>query len=275
MNRGRFGSTCALGAWFWVLPLPGCLTPPEGALPEDLQVIDCTWTLAPDIPSWPGEGLIPFRREVVATVDRDGFASALYHTPEHLGTHVDAPAHFLAGGATIEELRARQLVAPAVVVDVRGSVDRDPDYTLQIADLEAWEQAHGPMPRDSIVLLLTGWGERWPDTSRVRNAGEDGVMHFPGFSPASLDWLLEHVEPRALGIDTLSVDPGRSRDFPVHKKGGGAGLFFLENVAHLEALPPRGSTMVVAPVKIEGATGGQARVLAFRRPGERKIHLSW
>ena len=113
------------------------------------------------------------------------------------------------------------------------------------------------------MLLHTGWGRHWNHKERYQGADVMGRLHFPGFSAAAVRFLLSERDVRGVGVDTLSVDYGLSRDFEVHHLLGAANRYGLENLAHLDELPPRGFYLVVAPIKIETGSGGQARVFAI------------
>lgn len=227
---------------------------------EFTHVIDLSHPLAAEAPVYPGEQTL----EVTVTkeFDRDGYFSRRFSSPEHFGTHLDAPIHFIGGQASVDQLTLDQLLAPAVVLDVTGQVRRDADYQLSSADLLAWEKVHGRIPSGAVILARTGWGRNWSDPSRYLNADPQGVLHFPGFSLAAVEWLLESRETVGLGIDTLSVDYGPSKSFPVHRATHSRGLYHLENLANLETLPPRGAFLIVAPLKLGGGSGAPARVFA-------------
>jgi len=212
---------------------------------------------------WPGRDYFPFRHRTLARLDPDGVYSGAYETPEHLGTHVDAPNHFEAGQPSVDQIDPRSLFGPAAVLDVSGQARRDRDYRLTVPDVLAWEDAHGRIPRGAIVLLHTGWAARFHDQKAYSGEDAEGRLHFPAFSREAADLLVRERGASALGVDTLSVDHGPSGDYPVHHVGNAAGRWFLENLAHLERLPPRGAYLVVAPIKIEGGSGGQARVFAL------------
>jgi kynurenine formamidase len=87
-------------------------------------------------------------------------------------------------------------------------------------------------------------------------------MHFPGYSAEAAKLLVEERHVKGLGIDTLSIDYGLSKDFAVHHIVNGAGCYGLENIARLEELPPRGFYVVAAPIKIETGSGGPTRLFA-------------
>ncbi len=223
-------------------------------------LVDLTHALATTSPAWPGAPHLEVKLEADYA---QGYFARHLSLPEHSGTHLDAPAHFIRGAATVDAIATDALRAEAVVVDVRAEVAKNADYAVRAADLEAWERAHGAMPERALVLARTGWDARWSDEARYRNADARGVMHFPGFSVEAMAWLVQH-HPGFVGagIDTLSIDPGASPDFAAHKKLLGAGKYGLENLTGLGALPARGATVVVAPLKLAGGSGAPARVLA-------------
>lgn len=224
------------------------------------RVVDLTWPLSPDIPTF--EGKPSFASKVDKTVEADGYFLSIVTVEEHTGTHVDAPVHFAPGTATVDQLPAAQLVGAAAVVDVTAAVAANPDYAVTVADLRAWEAQHGALGPGAIVLVRTGWGARWAEPARYRNPDAQGVMHFPGVSVEASKYLTERGV-RGLGIDTLSTDPGPSTTFAEHKQFLTAGGFHIENVAHLDQLPAAGATVVVAPLPFRGGSGAPARVLAL------------
>jgi kynurenine formamidase len=181
---------------------------------------------------------------------------------EHYGTHLDAPAHFPPGKATVDQIPPNKLFGPAVLLDARDEADKDADYRLPISQIEKWERAHGRIPPGAIVLLRTGWASRWPNAQKYRNQDQQGKMHFPGFSVEAAKMLVERGVS-GLGCDTLSIDYGASEDFSVHHFALGAGLYHLENLSDLSAVPETGAFLVVAPIKLEGGSGGPVRVFAL------------
>ncbi len=227
------------------------------------KAIDLTHPLNSKTPHWPGARYHPFRSEVIAELETDGVFSKVYCTPEHLGTHVDAPNHFERGQPALDEILLEDLMAPAVVIDLTAKADEDPDALLTLADVRRWEERNLAVPKKSIVLLRTGWAERIGDAEAYQNRDDAGRLHFPGFSPEAARYLIGERQARALGIDTLSIDAGISADFEVHHIVNGAGRYGLENVANLDRLPETGAFLIVAPLKATGASGGQARVFAF------------
>jgi kynurenine formamidase len=227
-----------------------------------LRVVDLTRPLHPGIPYWPGGGYGPFRYVQVNTFERDGKAAGLFEMPEHMGTHVDAPNHFVAGGASVDCLGIDRLLRPAVTFDIAERAATNASTVLDEADIEAWETRHGQVPRGSVALVRSGWGARWGNPSAFRNDG-DGVMRFPAISEAAAKRLVLMRGVVGIGVDTLSADNGEAPDSPCHRLVHGAGGFILENLANLELVPEQGAFVLIAPLPIVGGTGAPARVLAF------------
>lgn len=225
------------------------------------RVIDLSYAISDKLVPWPGDEK-GFEAKVNATVEKNGYYTRSFWMLEHYGTHLDAPAHFPPGTLTVDKIAPEKLFAPAVVLDVRSAAERDPDYQLTVKRIAEWEAKHGKIPAGAVVLLRTGWAARTPDVARYRNTDAKGVMHFPGFSLAAAKLLLER-RINGLGCDTLSIDPGNSPDFPVHRLVLGAQLYQLENLADLKDVPEAGAYLVVAPIKLEGGSGGAVRVFAL------------
>jgi kynurenine formamidase len=229
---------------------------------DRLKVIDLTHILNDKTPYWPGKDYQPFKLTTIATLEKDGVLSKTIFMPEHLGTHIDAPNHFGKDQPAVHQIGTEKLFAPGVVIDVSLQTESNPDFELQVSDIETWEKANGKIPDGAIVFLLTGWHRFWTNYDRYKNQDAMGQMHFPGYSADAAKFLVEKRRARGLGIDTLSMDPGTSKEFAVHHVVNGAGRYGLENVARLEELPPKGFYVIVAPLKIENGSGGPCRVFA-------------
>jgi kynurenine formamidase len=226
-----------------------------------VRIVDLSYAIHGKLPRWPGDTRV-FEAKTNASVRKDGYFTRSFWMLEHYGTHLDAPAHFSPGKQTVDQIPLEKLIGPAVVIDVRKEARNDADHRLTLARVARWEKQHGRIPRGAIVLLRTGWAARWPDEKRYRNMDARGVMHFPGYSVEAVRLLIRR-KVSGIGIDTMNVDYGASQDFAVHTISHGAGLYHLENLANLSALPESGAFLVVAPIKLAGGSGGPARVFAI------------
>jgi kynurenine formamidase len=228
-------------------------------------VVDLTHTLNGNIPTYDLTTDPPYQARTVATIAKDKYFARTISVPEHFGTHIDAPAHFVAGLWTVDQIPPERLVAPLAVLDVSNQAARNADYLISVEDIAHWEQLHGQIPLGAVVAARTGWASRWNSAKRYRNADAKGVLHFPGFSLDAAKFLLEGRKVVGLGIDTLSIDYGATHDFPVHQYALARSIYHLENVANLDQVPPKGAIVVVAPMKLEGGSGSPVRILALLR----------
>jgi kynurenine formamidase len=224
------------------------------------SVVDLTHVLCSGIPDYEGRNDV-FQYKTLVTIAKDGYTAGSFAMPEHYGTHMDAPSHFCAGAKSIDELPAEKLIVPCVVIDLRKEVQDDIDYRLTVGKIKSFE-GHGEIPPGAVVLLWTGWADRWSTPALYRNADAKGVMHFPGVGLEAADYLINTRHVAGLGIDTLSMDYGASSDFPVHKLALSKGLFLIENLDNLSLLPSRNAQLFLGPLRIKGGTGSPARVMA-------------
>jgi kynurenine formamidase len=199
------------------------------------------------------------------------YAAYAFSTPEHGGTHLDAPIHFAENGMTTDRVPLEQLVAPAVVIDASAKAAADPVYRLTREDVLAFERRHGRIGRGTIVLLRTGWSRRWPDRQAYfgdATPGDASKLRFPSYGTDAAELLVRDRAVAALGADVASIDYGPSTDFMVHRIAAAANVPGFENLTRLEELPPTGAIVIALPIKIEGGSGGPLRAIALvpRRP---------
>ncbi len=194
------------------------------------------------------------------------YSSNAFTSPEHGGTHLDAPIHFQIQGRTSESIPLEQLIAPAVVIDVSAKAEANADYLLSIEDVQAFEQEHGVIAAGTMVLLRTGWSKRWPDRRGYLGddtPGDASNLHFPSFGADAARLLVDERGVAAIGADVASIDGGQSKDFQVHRIAALANVPGFENLTGLEALPARGAFVIALPMKIEGGSGGPLRAVAL------------
>jgi kynurenine formamidase len=260
MRVQTFVAGCALAlALFLFAQRQGAMTLPSGFH----AVIDLTHEVGTRTPGFDASEV--FRAKTINTIEKDKYFGRSISLPEHFGTHIDAPAHFAKGLWTVDQIPTERLVAPLVVLDVRNQINGNPNYLISVEDIARWEKVNGHIPQGSVVLARTGWSSRWGSGKDYRNLDAKGVLHFPGYALDTAKFLVEARNVIGIGIDTLSVDTGSSEDFPVHQYSLSHSVYHLENVANLEHVPPAGAVVVVAPMKLEGGSGGPVRILALVR----------
>jgi kynurenine formamidase len=233
----------------------------EGIATGCTRVLDLSYPISEKLVPWPGDERW-FEAKVNASIEKDGYFTRSFWMLEHCGTHLDAPAHFPPGKATVDQIPVTRLLGPAVLFDVQREGATNADYQMPSEKVLEWEKKHGRVPEGAIALLRSGWAKRWPDARRYCNLDAQGRMHFPGFSMEAAKLLIERGIS-GLGCDTMSVEYGASEDFALHRLALGSGLYHLENLSDLSNLPESGAYLVVAPIKLEGGSGGPARVFAL------------
>ena len=239
-----------------------------------VEVVDLTQPLSEDTPVLrlpePFVNTPGLSRRELSRYDERGPAWAwdVLEIGEHVGTHFDAPIHWVTGrdGEDVASVPADRLVGPAVVLDFSAEAAEDPDFVLTLDHVRAFEANHGPLPEGGWLLLRTGWDARAHDEAAFLNADENGP-HTPGIDAECARWLAEESPLVGVGVETVGTDAGAAGGFdppfPVHSFLLGAGKYGLTQLANLARLPPAGAIVIVAPLKLVRGTGSPARVLAL------------
>jgi kynurenine formamidase len=252
---GAVGAGIALSA---ALPKPALAALP--AAPQ--RFVDLTHVLTDGFAVYPA--FAPPKRVTLATADGPlGVYANQWTFAEHSGTHLDVPSHFSAKGRNLDDISLDELIMPAVVLDISARAANDADTEVGVDDLRGFEASVGRIPDGSAVLVYSGWDSRIHDRTRYLNIGPDGKMHAPGFSVAAADWLLSNRKVRCVGVDTISLDPAQSTEYPFHRMWMPADKLGLEVLANLKALPPIGATLVIGAIPFEKGSGGPGRIFAI------------
>jgi kynurenine formamidase len=243
-------------AWVW-----------GGLVIDTAKLIDLTYTFDSSTIYWPTEHPFVHQFEHYGmTLGGYFYSSGKFAAPEHGGTHMDAPIHFSKDGISADQVPMAAMVGPAAVIDFSERAAIDPDAMLNEGDVRKWESAHGNIPDGAIVVARSGWGRYWPDKKSylgTNKFGDVAHLRFPGFSAGAAKFLLDHRKVAAIAIDTPSMDPGSSKDFPVHRLWLGAGKPGFENMAQADKLPESGATLFCIPMKIGKGTGAPTRIFAL------------
>lgn len=248
-----------------------------------IRIVDLTQTLSPDFPAIalpPEMGQCqPFRIEQVSAYDErgPGWYWNNFSCGEHTGTHFDAPIHWISGrdlpNNSVDTIPAQHFMAPACVIDCSAQSAADPDYLMTVADIEAFEAAHGRIPAGAWVLMRTDWSARWSkerDGEAYQNFDETG-QHTPGPSTEAVRFLVEERDVLGFGSEAIGTDAGQGYHlrppYPCHSLMHGAGKYGLQCLTNLNLLPPTGALVVAAPLKIENGSGSPLRVMALVEEG--------
>jgi kynurenine formamidase len=220
--------------------------------------VDMTHELSEDFPTFGGPPGIAYDK--LFDIASDGYNLYSLTINEHTGTHIDAPLHFSADGASVAEIPVSRLVCPLAVIDIAARAAEDPDTQVTPDDLRSWIAAHGPIPDGACVAMHSGWDAK---VGSPAFRGTDAGLSFPGFHIEATQMLMEETGAAAIAVDTLSLDFGKSADFATHYAWLPSGRYGIECLAGLAQVPAAGATLVVGAPKTRGGTGGPARIFAM------------
>lgn len=223
---------------------------------REFKIIDLTHTLSSEIPTW--DGSCGFELEVKTDygdcTPPDIFRVQKITCNAGIGTHIDAPAHVILGGRTVENLGLEELITDCIVIDV--SSEADENYVIMPSAIEKFEKEYGEIKESSFVIFYTGWDKYWEDkTKYIHN------YKFPSVDPTTAELLVKR-NIAGLGTDTLSVDTGKN-GFPVHRIILGTNKYLVENIANAKSLPPLGVKIVILPMKIKDGTEAPVRMIGL------------
>jgi kynurenine formamidase len=206
------------------------------------RVIDLSHTITQNMPHMPEA--VPTQLLRAADGKIDGL-----QIDTGSGTTLELPAPIGGQRLTVEYFSPRNLVLPAVVLDVREAAQDNPDYRLSAEDIYAWERQYGRIPAGSIVLLATGWDVRWGSPTAYLNL-EAQQPQVPGIDSTAIR-LLQERQVGGVGSDTPDAT------------SSSAPWLRLHSLTNVEQLPPTGTTLVIGALRIQGSSTSPVRVLAL------------
>jgi kynurenine formamidase len=226
------------------------------------QFVDLTHGFGPDTPVWSGFGQAKMtpatdpKTKQPYTIANDGFRTTYYEMVGQYGTHVDPPAHFAEGGATLDRIPLKQMILPLIVLDDTPYLAKDPNHAFSVKDLRAWEKKHGRVPKGSFVALRTDMSKDW-DTNPERFKRNP----FPAWAFETIKFLYEKRGVTATGHESLDTDTSDKMQsetwLPQH------GHYQIEVMTHLDKVPPKGALIVVTWPKVKNGLGFPARAFAI------------
>ena len=234
---------------------------------KQARYVDLTHSITPNMPVWKGFGPAKFAPTLdpktgkAYTYAKDGFEATAYRlSTDQFGTQLDPPAHWAPEYPAIDELPPTYAVRPLVVISIVPQVKQDPQYALQVADIQAFERQHGRIPAGAVVMVRSDWSKRWTENAaKAKALAADPV--FPGVSLAALKFL--HLQRHILfhghePLDTDTTPTLEGESWLMHH-----GYTQAEGVANLEGVPATGCLVAIGYPKFKGGVGGYARYVAI------------
>lgn len=225
------------------------------------RAIHLSHVINSNIPIWPNDP--PVELENVAELDKDGYYLRRFSIGEHSATHINAPNSFHPGSIGIDQYSAESLIVPAIVIDICDKVKDNYDYIVTISDIKYWENQYGKIPLGSMVLIYTGWENKWHDKTAFFNIDELGEMHFPGMGKDATEFLIQHRKIAGIGIDTHGIDTAQDKSFISNYLVLTQPRIVLENLTNLSQLPPKGTTLIIGVLRLENGSGSPVGVIGL------------
>ena len=206
-----------------------------------MRIYDVSVGISPQMPVWPGDPRVILERVSEIAKGANANVSRL-ESGVHIGTHVDAPSHFIDGAPSVETLSMKVLNGRAYVVDFPEA---------EVLDAAALEGAGIP-PRTRLVLFKTRNSEFWP------SAGSEFRTDFVGVDKSGAEWLVQKGV-QLVGIDYLSIAPYK-QSRPTHRVLLDAGVVIVEGL-DLSQVSRGRYTLHCLPLKLMGSDGAPARAI--------------
>ncbi|CAH1802648.1 unnamed protein product [Owenia fusiformis] len=229
------------------------------------RYIDLTYNINSDVMRWPSHTKFTLKVDIRGPFASVNFlASNSFETSEHVATHIDAPFHFNQHGIKIHEMPFDNFYGPAVVIDIKEKASKVPDATLDINDVTSWEEKYNTeIPKGAIVIMNSGWGKYWGNSSAFLGGTTTNSLHYPGFSGEAVTWLVDNRDIKGIIVDTVSCDPGNSAIGEAHLAIlQASSKWCVEMAANLDEVPAKGANVFAMPIKIENGTGAPIRLYA-------------
>ncbi len=206
------------------------------------MIVDLTMRISERIKVFPGSpqpSFVPW-----SSFGAHGYDSEAVFMSTHTGTHMDAPSHFAPGKTAIDRVPVARLVSEAVLIKAPKKAGEQ----IEVKDITE------KVGRGDAVVFATGWEKRY--------SSRDYMTKNPGLSKQAAKYLARR-KVGLVAIDGPSIDPGRDARFTAHNILLPAGVLAVENLCNLDRIKQKRFTLIVAPLKLAGASGSPVRALAL------------
>jgi kynurenine formamidase len=210
-----------------------------------MKILDLTHTINETMPVFPGTEPPVIKQALTLEADRN--REKLITMFSHTGTHMDAPAHMIEDGNTLDQLAINHFVGPAVVIDCRNVEDK----VIELGLIKQYEET---IRKVDFVLFCNGWSSRWGSPNYFEE--------FPALSLEAAEWLSKQGL-KGVGTDVISIDLLSAEVFSVHHVLLKSNMVIIENLRGLESLLNKDFTLSALPLKIEDADGSPIRAIAM------------
>ncbi|MGM9526297.1 MAG: cyclase family protein [Peptococcaceae bacterium] len=229
---------------------------------QSCKWVDLSHELSPETPHWVGWPALQCEEKM--NLDGAIFAAHAYTTVGQYGTHVDAPAHMVKGGRTLDAITLQESVMPLCVIDKEAAVAANADYVLTVEDILQWEAVYGTIPPGAFVVFQSGWSKRPAET--MDNLDAAGNRHFPGWQLEAVKFLVEERNIGGIGHETSDTEApitSGQTNYEVEYYILAQDRIQVELLCHVDQCPPTGAVFFCTYPRVKGGTGYPARCFAI------------
>ncbi len=212
-----------------------------------MRTIDLTHLITDYMPVYPGTETPHIKS--IAAHQTHGYLEHLVRMTTHTGTHVDAPAHMIENGKTLDQMSTNDFCGTAMSISFTDKNENNREICIE--DLVPFET---DISEHEFVILNTGWYKHWGESKYFEN--------YPSLTAEAASWLSE-FNLKGIGVDVISIDAHDAIDFPVHNILLETGMILIENLTNLHSLPDSLFWLSCMPLKIMNSDGSPVRAVAF------------
>jgi arylformamidase len=211
-----------------------------------MKVIDLSHKISEDMPVFPGT--LPPKIKIESTIAEDGFREREITMFSHVGTHIDAPAHVLASGKTLDQFPIAKYAGSCCVVNLAR-------LKSKVIDLDFLIGFHCIIEKHDFVLLMSNWSQKW--------STEAYYQDYPVLHSEAAEWLTGFPNIKGIGVDASSIDGIESKNLENHKILLEKDIIIVENLNKLDTLPVKEFSFSCFPLKHTEADGSPVRAVAY------------
>ena len=206
-----------------------------------MKIYDLSHKLNNQSPVYPG--IQPPEFIPAAQIETHGYRETHFRFHSHLGTHIDAPAHMISNGLTLDQLPVGHFCGEAIIIKTENE---------NPTDMETLSRLENKIAIIDFVLFNTGWSKFWGSPAYFGN--------FPVLTPKALDFLLQ-FNLKGIGFDYISADPMDSKDYQNHYAILGKNMVIIENLVFPVGFAENSGEFSCFPLPYENADGSPVRAV--------------
>jgi arylformamidase len=210
-----------------------------------MKLIDLSHTIENEMPVYPDTPKVSIYQ--FSTVEEEGYAEKKIELGTHIGTHMDAPAHMIAGGRTLDQFLPDQFFGKGLLIPFTHEILMNKSQELYLKSFEKYIEV------SDFIILRTSWSRFWGQSKYFKD--------YPALDAGGASFL-SSFNIKGIGIDTVSIDMAENLHFDAHHFLLEKEILIVENLCNLEMIIKQEFNLFVLPLKIKDSDGSPVRAIA-------------